>query len=514
MDIQRPDTGAYSFWSPAGVRPRHWALFIAGAVLVVAALLQLERGRAGVVTRALQIGQTPATLYSLPDTAPAPAVVISHGFAGSRQLMQAFSYYLARAGYHVVAFDALGHGRNPEPMAGDVTAIDGTTALLVAETRRVLAAVRDLPGVSGGVALLGHSMASDIVVRAAQLDPPVDTVIAISPFSEAVSAESPRRLLLISGAWESRLREIALKALRQVDAGATEGETVTVGDVSRRAVASPGVEHVGVLFSPRSLRESLDWLNAGFQRDRVPSLPPGGGWILALLLGIVLTFRPVAAGLRMPPRQNATAVDSDISAGRWWLAVLLPTLLAPAIGATLFRPFLPVLVADYLLLHLLLYGALQAAALRHWPLRGAALHWRGMALLLLWGLVFLGLALDRYAASFFPTPGRLWLILALLPGAVLFLLADAAVTRAGRGALWQRVVARLAFLVSLGLAAALRPEDLGFVLLVLPVVLLFFLVHGTLGRWLAQAAGGPSAGLALGLVLAWTLGVSFPQFAA
>ena len=85
-------------------------------------------------------GETPATLYMDASAPPLRSSIVSHGFAGSRQLMQAFSFHLARAGYRVLAFDALGHGRNPVPMAGDVTAIDGTTALLVAETRRVIEA--------------------------------------------------------------------------------------------------------------------------------------------------------------------------------------------------------------------------------------------------------------------------------------------------------------------------------------------------------------------------------------
>jgi hypothetical protein len=52
-----------------------------------------------------------------------------------------------------------------------------------------------------------------------------------------------------------------------------------------------------------------------------------------------------------------------------------------------------------------------------------------------------------------------------------------------------------------------------FVLIVLPVFVLFFLVHGVMGRWIGQRAGATAAGLGLGLCLAWALGVSFPMFA-
>jgi len=83
-----------------------------------------------------------------------------------------------------------------------------------------------------------------------------------------------------------------------------------------------------------------------------------------------------------------------------------------------------------------------------------------------------------------------------------------------RGAtLWQRVVARAGFLLSLALAVLLDTERLFFLAMIAPVILLFFVIFGLMGRWVAARAGATSAGLALGLILAWALGVSFPLFA-
>ena len=75
------------------------------------------------------------------------------------------------------------------------------------------------------------------------------------------------------------------------------------------------------------------------------------------------------------------------------------------------------------------------------------------------------------------------------------------------------MVARLAFLGSLGLAVALDFEGLFFLLIIAPVIVLFYVVFGLMGRWVAQRSGPVAAGLGLGLVLAWALGVSFPLFA-
>ncbi len=86
---------------------------------VTLAVLRLEQGRGDVVAAPLMVGTTPATVWRLPGDAPAPVVVIAHGFAGSRQLMESFALTLAQAGYIAVSFDFLGHGRNPVPMSGD-----------------------------------------------------------------------------------------------------------------------------------------------------------------------------------------------------------------------------------------------------------------------------------------------------------------------------------------------------------------------------------------------------------
>jgi hypothetical protein len=73
-------------------------------------------------------------------------------------------------------------------------------------------------------------------------------------------------------------------------------------------------------------------------------------------------------------------------------------------------------------------------------------------------------------------------------------------------------LARFSLFASLGAAALLDPDQLMFVLVVLPVFALFYLVHGILGRWVGQRSGALASGIGLGLCWAWALGVSFPMF--
>ncbi len=487
-----------------------WLIAFVAFAMIAISVFFLEQGREGITTTEIRIGSTPATLYGEPGPSK-PMVVVAHGFAGSRQLMQAYSLTLARSGYSVLAFDFEGHGRNPVPMSGDVSSIDGTTALLVAETRRVLAAARDLAPQTSGVALLGHSMATDVIIRAAAEElvegRPVDAIIAISMYSGAVTASDPKRLLVITGDWEPGLRAAALDALHLVDKNAVENETVQSGDILRRAAVAPNVEHVGVLFSPAALSEARDWLDGTFNKSSTAPFVTPGPWILLLLAGIVLLFRPLTELLPPNPAERV-----PVGAARFWLAIALPAIAVPLVATQVRTQFLPILVADYLALHLVLFGGLQLLILgprRLGPYSGTVV---AAFVLSIWGIGVFGFAMDRYAASFFPSLERLPVIAVLAVGAILAMLADAVVTESGRGRLWRRIAARVALFVSLSIAAALDPERLLFLVIILPVILLFLLVHGQMGRWVARRSGPMPAGLGLGLCLAWALGVSFPLF--
>ena len=326
------------------------------AILMALSIWQLEQDRSGLTIRPLEgTGTTPASLYLRDTDAKAPVVVIAHGFAGSRQLMEPFALTLAQAGYLVASFDFEGHGRNPVPMSGDVTSPDGTTRLLMAETARVARAALAHPRADGRLAYLGHSMASDIVIRQALSDPPGDAVVAVSMFSQAVTGAEPVNLLAVSGAWETRLVQESLRVLRLTDPEAQLGQTT--GDpaqgTGRRAVAAPMVEHVGVLYSQTALAEARDWLDAAFGRSSDGPVPARGGWIALLLVATAALGWPMARSL---PRARMACPQP----GRrgFWLAALVPALVTPLLLAPFDLRFLPVLVADYLAVHLAVYGAI------------------------------------------------------------------------------------------------------------------------------------------------------------
>ncbi|MEO0859240.1 MAG: alpha/beta fold hydrolase [Pseudomonadota bacterium] len=471
-----------------------------GLIAALLAVVRLEGARSGVEINPVQIAETPATIYRPAGEAPSDhLVVVSHGFAGSRQMMEAISLTLARSGLTVLAFDYVGHGRHPGRLSAEIERLDGTTEQLVAQTLDVIAAARDLEA-HGKLSLLGHSMATDIVIRAGQRLGDVASIVAISMYSEAVTAEDPERLLIISGAGEPRLRAVALEAVALVEA-ADEGVTVENGAISRRAVAAPYVEHVGVLWSATTLEEASAWLAAG------PAPVQTGPWLIALLGAILLMFHPLAQLL--PERAKDTQPDVP-SLKRAWAAALIPVPLVVA-AAFVEVPLLGLAGFGGLTVALGVWGVSALLILQPFrPMRKTDLI--AACLLLVWGLGVFGLALDRYGAAFVPVGPRLPLLLMILPGALAFALADRAMVQ-GRGVA-GRVLLRGPFLASLLAAMVLVPTNLGLVFTVAPVLVLFHLVYGTMAGWAARRVGHMGPGLAAGVILAWSIAASTPLFSA
>jgi hypothetical protein len=233
-----------------------------------------------------------------------------------------------------------------------------------------------------------------------------------------------------------------------------------------------------------------------------------GPWILLLLGAIVALAWPLAHLL--PER---TVPRPAIPHRQFAIATLVPAVLTPLIAVPLDPGLLPMLVADYLALHLLIYGVLQlicccagsgcpggifrprrggAAALGSGRVRLRARPLRGEFLAGRRPLV------DRRRAGAWRGAvhgrGRL-----RHPGR-----ARAVGIGSGHGGVPR----------SLGLAVALDFEGLFFLLMIAPVIVLFYFVFGLMGRWVARRGGALSAGIAQGVILAWAIGVSFPMFAA
>jgi len=488
-----------------------FAGFVALACLVLAAWSGQDYARQAhdLTVEHTRIGETPVTLYRAGDLAQQTPVVVAHGFGGSRQMMHALSTALARAGHPVLAFDFIGHGRHPGALSRDITTLEGTTRQLVDQTQTMIQSAAERFETDQPPALLGHSMATDILIRAAEERGETGPIVAISMYSDAVTQTFPARLLIISGEWEPRLREVGLEKLHLVDPQALEGTTATGGTVERRAVFAPMTEHVGVLYSPKTLQEAVSWIGGA----PVPPAPPGpampyaGLAIPGLLLAIWALFWPVS---KLLPAAHGPALS--VSPRHFAVIAVLPPLFA---GGALFLPVPAphdLAVFGPLAGFFGVWGMVQLALLRPSGLQLRRIDILAAALLLFWGLGIFALTMDHIWASFVPGGPRFAVMMMLCLGTIPFMAADQLLS--DRASWWRIGALRIPPLVTLGTVMGLQPTSLGVGFTVLPVLVLFYLVYGTMGRGVARRTGPVAPALALGIILAWAIAASTPLFSA
>ncbi|MGY6554328.1 MAG: alpha/beta hydrolase [Wenzhouxiangella sp.] len=510
--------------------------------MITMALSLLWRSEAGIETEQLWLGATPVRVFQpdlelRADFAPywqedrlggLPVVVIAHGFAGSQQLMQAYAVTLARNGYIAVTFDYYGHGRNLEPLRGDVMDIEGATRSLLDQTAAVAEFALTLPDAASRLAVLGHSMASDIIVRYAATDSRVRATVAVSMFSPAVTADTPHNLLMIVGDLEGYLKRESLRVLRLSTENPAAG--VTFGRFNdgsaRRAVFAPAVEHVGVLYSPSALGEAVDWLDQVF--GRIPGTNTGfvdrrGLALPLLLVGLVVLAWPLA---KLLPRVAEPARGLNPKWRELLPAAGVPALATPLLLVAFPADFMGVLVGGYLAVHFALYGLITAGfCLWLRRRRGisvtSAIQRRPLAALLsalaatLYGAGAIGLAMDQFIASFAVTAPRLPLLALMLGGTLAYFLADEWLTRGPHIPRGAHLLTRVCFLLSLGLAVALSFEELFFLLIIAAVIVPYFLLYGLISGWVYRATGDPwISALPSAVAFGWALAVVFPQLAA
>ena len=499
--------------------------FLVGFIATVAILIGLfelhEGGRELSITRTV-VGETPVTVFRRQSAAPAPVVVIAHGFAGSQQLMQPFAETLARNGYTAVTFDFLGHGRNPVPMHGDINEGVTITAALLEQLTDIAASARKLRGSDGRLAVLGHSMASDIVVRFAQAHPDVEATVAVSVFSPVVTPASPRNLLVIVGALEpAMLRDEGLRIVN-LTAGGTAIPGETYGQFSdgtaRRLVLARGVEHIGVLYGHDSMVEAVNWMNAAFGDRPRGEIDRRGRWLALVFAGIVALAWPLSALL---PAVSPSLAGTSLGWKALMTAALVPAITTPLLLWKMPTDFLPILLGDYLMLHFLLYGALTTAILVYLrkgqsPATATNVAWTRAAIaataVSAYNVLAFGLPIDVYVFSFLPIPARLPLIAAIACGTLPYFLADEWLTRGRESRRGAYALTKFCFLLSLAIAVALNPMKLFFLVIIVPAILLLFVAFGLISRWSYAATRHPLPGaLANGTLFAWAIAVTFPM---
>ncbi len=496
--------------------------------LILIGLSYLLAPQRGLEISHVDVDGIPVTVHRPAVDVKLPVVIIAHGFAGSRQMMQAFAVTLARNGYIAVSFDFPGHGRNPIPLQGELGTPERTGSLLDA-LAAVVDYARNLPDGDGRLAALGHSMAGDIIARYIQANPGViDATVAVSPYlSQPLGKDEPRNLLLVYGEYEPEMIRIqGREAIAQVADAPADAIVAdrTYGDPAdgsaRRMVIADGVEHIGVLYAGESLGAALDWLNQAFDR------PPGRGtldirgpWLGLYFAGVLLLALPLS---RLLPRVATPPAGAGLGWERLLPIAIAPAVLTPLILAPVPTDFLSIVIGDYLLLHFAVYGLLTLLGLRllardsQPPTLRFSLPAFVVALIAVFGYETLAIAwpTQTFIASYIPSGDRIGLTLALLVGTLIWFAADEWLVRGAEARTGAYALTKLMFLVSLGLAVALNLNELFFLVIIIPAILILFIAYGLFSAWIYRATGHPLvAAVTNAIALAAAIAVSFPVVA-
>ncbi|MCX5069600.1 alpha/beta hydrolase [Micromonospora lupini] len=512
--------------------PHHPPSTRAAALLAVLAALAaalgtavLVRADAGLSVREVTVGGVPMTeVRAGPPTADArrPGVVIAHGFAGSARLMRPIADTVARRGAVALLFDFAGHGANSARLGPDMS-----PATLAADLDAAVGYLRTRPDVDPAqIMLVGHSMGAGAVTRYAAGHPEIARTLAISlPDAGELPPGHPAELLLIVGGAEfPAFRRAADDAARR---GASVGR--------RPAVVVPGVEHISVLFAPRTHEEIADWLPSvdGTASPRpLVRLAGAALLVLAFAVGVVplaaLLLGRRATGHQAPAGSPARVGEIVPLGGPALLGLaVLATGFGAVVAAVLPTNRLPLAVGGYVTGFLLVSGLLVIAGQRWLPgaartpgparMPGAVLDpadGRAPA-----GTVVAALALTAYAVlavalpihlgltSALPVGARWWLLPLVVAGCLVFLLGVELVA-AGRAWRHLLVVAVTVLVLSTSAVVGVAP---GFVLLVVP---LFAVLLGWHVLWAAvlrrYAAPRWLPALVGAALLGWPIATTLP----
>lgn len=460
-------------------------LLIFSLILIAISWWQVLSAPSGLIVRHLEQDGLPMRYVGPENGQDMPGVLIAHGFSGSQQVMLAFAYELAHAGYGVMLWDFAGHGANPAPISFE-RADD-----LQSNIDTAFAALAVQPEVDGGrMALLGHSMGSGAVMQAGVEDAErYQATIAVSPTGAEVTPQEPRNLLLMAEALMPQFVNNAETLL--ADAGGKNDDFAN--GLARDMVIIPNVEHISILFSDRSHDQAREWLDRTFGEQ--PSRLAGSyqdrrilwyGVHLLGWLGMVIALSPLLAS-----RQLSATEEEQLAASRrapWhWLALVFAPVLASGLLFSVslivnVSQTLGLLVGGGLAVWFLFMGLFWLVAGFHVPRP----DWRSLG----WGLLLFAILWLAFGVlgqfvwlPWFLIPERLWRWPILALGYIPWLLAAGlALHRTGwaRKAAWWLLQSVL--IIAGLLVAVLLVPSLFFLLLIialLPLVLAVMIIAGS-----------------------------------
>ena len=426
-------------------------------------------------------------------------IIIGHGFAGSKEMMRQIAYDVVNAGSNAVLFDFIGHGSNQHKLVNQPTEITGTTQQLVNQLSDIIKFVYEKFGNEISISLVGHSMASDIVIRASA-NKKIKSVIAISPYSTGITKDFPKDLLLISGQFENHLRSHALQMVKAFKPEVKENTEYTDEKIRRKASFIENTGHVSVIYAPQTSKIIIDWLKLK-NYDR-PFWKTQIGWVILGVAFIVFGMSRLNANL---VHQNISNVEDK----RALRKILLATVFSLSSGLIEMN-LLPIYGFERIAFYFGLIGLfayLFSFDYQITKLKIDLLLW--LKLILCFGL--LCFLINRYIGSFTLSETRTTAFIILILPITLFCLAIEKLI--ANSSIWVSIVLRGLPIIGFLILLILFPEQYGLMFTTVLIYILYFIVFGYIGRHQRKKIGHLNVGLAHGMFLSFAFAATNPIFA-
>ena len=426
-------------------------------------------------------------------------IIIGHGFAGSKEMMRQIAYDIVNAGSNAVLFDFIGHGSNQQKLINQPTEILGTTQQLVTQLSNIINFIYVKFGNDINISLIGHSMASDIVVRASA-DKRIKSVVAISPYSTGITQGFPNDLLLLSGQFESHLRSHALQMVKTFKPEAKENTEYTNGKIRRKASFIENTGHVSVIYAPQTTKVIIDWLKLeNYDRHIWENQI---GWVL-----IGMTF--IVIGMSRLNSNLANETISVLKNKKALISALLATAVSLSSGLIEIN-LLPIYGFERIAIYFGLVGLfayLFSFDYQITTLKIDLLNW--FKLILCFGvLCFL---INRYIGSFALSGNRVTAFITLILPITLFSLIIEKLIASS--SIWIAILLRGLPIIGFSMLLILFPEQYGLMFTTVLIYILYFIVFGYIGRHQRKKIGHLNVGLAHGIFLSFAFAATNPIFA-
>ncbi len=458
------------------------------------------------------VNKTPITLTFKDNTKTEGIVFLAHGFAGSTSFMRPIAVALAEAGYLTVRFDFLGHGRHPLPYSGDITTIEGATQKFVNQTNWIIShyLLKYDPSFS---MIIGHSMASDIIIRSASLNPSINSAVAISAYTDALKAKEPKNVLILNGQWEPQLRSKSLDILQNIGIdNPNEGRTYGMLDDNtiRKVDFIENADHVGVLYSVRTQKELIDWIKI-LKKDKQIFISNNIG-IWAGILFFSIFFLIILLTKFLPQK---TLGKYQFSYTRFFSINILACALPPLILYHFTFKFVNFPAHNHLINQMFLISIILLFSIPSTQFKELtkSFNFPLFAFLFILFCIVFGSILDNYVSSFLLTGTRVPVFFYCLIGSIpLMVLMQMYYDNYSNGWIAGNIF-KLFIIISLSTSILLDITQLFIMGYAIVLFLAFVLIFGFLANMISKRYNNTlSVGLANGIALAWTFSTALPLY--